>query len=89
MCPPTFFDVRERKNPYMHLPIDPVRAQQQWEILCRTLEQSGVKVETIDPVKDLEDMVFAANQVFVGCSEKIGNCRPAIMLITSAGIPVT
>jgi len=72
MCPPTFFDVRERKNPYMGLPVDPVRAQQQWDVLCRTLERSGVKVETIDPVKDLEDMVFAANQVFVGYSEKIG-----------------
>lgn len=72
MCPPTFFDVRERKNPYMRLPIDHGRAQQQWENLRRTLEESGVKVETIAPVRDLEDMVFAANQVFVGYSEKIG-----------------
>lgn len=72
MCPPTFFDVRERKNPYMRLPIDRVRAQQQWEALQRALEESGVTVETIAPVKDLEDMVFAANQVFVGYSDKIG-----------------
>ena len=72
MCPPIFFDVRERKNPYMRLPIDHVRAQQQWENLRRALEESGVKVETIAPVKDLEDMVFAANQVFVGYSERIG-----------------
>jgi N-dimethylarginine dimethylaminohydrolase len=72
MCPPTFFDVRERKNPYMRLPIDHVRAQHQWNNLRRALEQSGVKVEIIAPVKDLEDMVFAANQVFVGYSEKIG-----------------
>lgn len=72
MCPPTFFDVRERKNPYMRLPIDRVRAQHQWNNLRRALEQSGVKVEIIKPVKDLEDMVFAANQVFVGHSEKIG-----------------
>jgi len=73
MCPPTFFDVREVKNPYMRLPIDRVRAQHQWENLRRALEDAGVPVETIAPVKDLEDMVFAANQVFVGCSEKIGN----------------
>lgn len=72
MCPPTFFDVQERKNPYMRLPIDRARAQQQWENLRRTLEESGLKVETIAPVKELEDMVFAANQVFVGYSEKIG-----------------
>ena len=72
MCPPTYFDVRERKNPYMRLPIDRVRAQQQWDKLRRALEESGVKVEIIAPVKDLEDMVFAANQVFIGYSEKIG-----------------
>jgi N-dimethylarginine dimethylaminohydrolase len=72
MCPPTYFDVRERKNPYMRLPIDQVRAQHQWNNLRRALEESGVKVEVIAPVKDLEDMVFAANQVFVGYSEKIG-----------------
>ncbi len=72
MCPPTFFDVREIKNPYMRLPIDRVRAQQQWENLCRALESAGIQVETIAPVRDLEDMVFAANQVFVGHSDRIG-----------------
>jgi N-dimethylarginine dimethylaminohydrolase len=66
MCPPTFFDVREPKNPYMGLPIDRVRAQQQWENLRQSLCESGLKVELIDPVKDLDDMVFAANQIFVG-----------------------
>src|SRR5690349_16853090 len=59
MWPPMFFDVRERKNPYMRLPIDRSLAQQQWEGLRRSLEEAGVKVETIAPVKDLEDMVFA------------------------------
>jgi N-dimethylarginine dimethylaminohydrolase len=72
LCPPTFFDVTEPKNPYMRLPIDHVRAQHQWENLRHALEQSGLKVETIDPVKGLEDMVFAANQVFVGQHDKIG-----------------
>jgi len=72
MCPPTFFDVREVKNPYMRMPIDRVRAEQQWDNLRQTLERSGVNVETISPVRDLEDMVFAANQVFVGYSDKIG-----------------
>lgn len=72
LCPPTFFDVREVKNPFMRDPIDRGRAQQQWENLRRQLEQSGLTVETIDPVKDLEDMVFAANQVFVGYSDKVG-----------------
>jgi N-dimethylarginine dimethylaminohydrolase len=72
MCPPTFFDVREVKNPHMRLPIDRVRAQQQWENLRHTLQEGGAEVEVIPPVNDLEDMVFAANQVFIGCSEKTG-----------------
>ena len=66
MCPPTFFDVREAKNPHMGVPIDRVLAQQQWENLRRALQDSGLNVELIEPVKDLDDMVFAANQVFVG-----------------------
>jgi N-dimethylarginine dimethylaminohydrolase len=66
MCPPTFFDVREAKNPYMGQPVDRKKAQQQWDGLRRSLEDAGLKVELISPVKDLEDMVFAANQVFVG-----------------------
>jgi len=72
MCPPTFFDVREPKNPYMGLPIDRVRALQQWENLRRSLQDSGVKVELIDPVQDFDDMVFAANQVFVGEHRELG-----------------
>jgi N-dimethylarginine dimethylaminohydrolase len=66
MCPPTFFDVRESKNPYMGQAVDRAKAQLQWDGLRRSVEDSGLKVELIDPVKGLEDMVFAANQVFVG-----------------------
>jgi N-dimethylarginine dimethylaminohydrolase len=72
MCPPTFFDVREIKNPHMRLPIDRARAQQQWENLRDALTNVGVQVETVAPVKDLEDMVFAANPVFVGRSHATG-----------------
>jgi N-dimethylarginine dimethylaminohydrolase len=72
MCPPTFFDVREPKNPYMGRPIDPAKAQRQWEGLRRALEDAGVRVELIDPVKDLDDMVFAANQMFVGHHDRLG-----------------
>ena len=73
MCPPSFFDVQELKNPYMGQPIDRRRALQQWQSLCRTLEESGVGIETIEPIPGLEDMVFAANPVFVGHGEKVGN----------------
>lgn len=73
MCPPTFFDVREPKNPHMRLPVDKVRAQHQWENLRCSLQDAGLQVETIEPVQDLDDMVFAANQVFIGRHCQIGN----------------
>ena len=66
MCPPTFFDVREVKNPHMGQAVDHKKARQQWDALRASLEEAGLKVELIDPVQGLEDMVFAANQVFVG-----------------------
>lgn len=72
MCPPTFFDVREAKNPHMGAAIDRVLAHQQWDNLRRALQDSGIQVELIDPVKDLDDMVFAANQVFVGHHPTVG-----------------
>ena len=75
LCPPTYFEVRDVKNPYMKdgAAIDHAKAQQQWEALRSALKSSGVEVETIDPVKDLEDMVFSANQVFVGYHPRLGN----------------
>ena len=72
MCAPSFFEVREVKNPHMVSRVDHARAQQQWNNLLHELERSGVTVETIAPVKNLEDMVFAANQVFVGHHSEIG-----------------
>src|SRR5579863_9679617 len=68
LCPPNFFDVVDQKNPYMSkdFAVDRAKARKQWEALCGVLQQHGCEVVTIDPVKGLEDMVFAANQVFVG-----------------------
>jgi N-dimethylarginine dimethylaminohydrolase len=74
LCPPAYFDVVEQKNPYMseNSPIDREKARQQWQALCSALEHTGCQIETIDPVPGLEDMVFAANQVFVGFHADIG-----------------
>jgi N-dimethylarginine dimethylaminohydrolase len=72
MCRPTFFDVREQKNPHMGMPIDRVLAEHQWENLHRALLDAGLKVELIDPVETLDDMVFSANQVFVGEHRSLG-----------------
>jgi N-dimethylarginine dimethylaminohydrolase len=73
LCPPTFFEVRDRKNPYMRVPVDPLKARQQWDQLCAALQTAGLQLRLIDPVQDLEDMVFAANQTFVGHHGSIGN----------------
>jgi N-dimethylarginine dimethylaminohydrolase len=74
LCPPAFFDVIDRKNPYMskNTPVDRAEAHRQWQALRATLEAAGFEVETIAPVPGLEDMVFAANQVFVGFHENVG-----------------
>lgn len=75
LCPPTFFDVVDQKNPYMSRksPVDRFKARAQWQALFSALQQCGFEVETIDPAPGLEDMVFAANQVFVGYKDGIGN----------------
>jgi N-dimethylarginine dimethylaminohydrolase len=74
LCPPNYFDVVDQKNPYMSRDsaVDRVKARAQWEVLCSVLQQNGCEVETIEPVEGLEDMVFAANQVFVGAKEGYG-----------------
>ena len=78
LCPPHYFDVVDQKNPYMsrESAVDRVKARTQWETLCGVLQQNGCEVQTIDPVDGLEDMVFAANQVFVG--ERIGYGKFAV-----------
>jgi len=74
LCPPDYFDVVDQKNPYMSREsvVDRVKARTQWDALCSVLQQSGCEVETIAPVAGLEEMVFAANQVFVGQKEGYG-----------------
>jgi N-dimethylarginine dimethylaminohydrolase len=72
VCPPDYFDVVDEKNPYMSArsQVDRAKARTQWEKLCSVMQQNGCEIHIIDPVPGLEDMVFAANQVFVG--EKAG-----------------
>lgn len=74
LCPPDFFDVVDHKNPYMleRTAIDHEKARRQWRDFYSTLERIGCEAETIAPVPGLEDMVFAANQVFVGSHKEVG-----------------
>jgi N-dimethylarginine dimethylaminohydrolase len=68
MCPPAYYTVRDVKNPFMRADaaVDRTIAGQQWAALRDAFASVGVAPLTIDPVDDLEDMVFTANQVFVG-----------------------
>ena len=63
MCPPTYFDVQYRINPWMRPEegADLELAKRQWVDLRKTLEGLGHTVDVIDPVPGLPDMVFAAN----------------------------
>jgi len=67
-CPPSYFEIRDVKNPFMRgtEPVDVERARVQWDEVRRAFEEAGVATEVIPAVPDLEDMVFANNQVFVG-----------------------
>ena len=63
MCRPDHFEVSYAINPWMDpaRPVDRARAVQQWEGLRATYERLGHRVELIEPVPGLPDMVFAAN----------------------------
>jgi len=63
MCPPTFFGVAYRINPWMDpaRPVDPARASAQWERIAATYREAGHEVTAAEPVPGLPDMVFTAN----------------------------
>ena len=63
MCPPTFFAVRYRINPWMEpeVPVDVDRAVRQWRRLRDQLVSLGHRVEVMTPDPRLPDLVFTAN----------------------------
>lgn len=63
MCRPAHFAVVYAINPWMRpdLPVDRERAVRQWEVLRQTYLDLGHRVDLLDPVPGLPDMVFAAN----------------------------
>jgi N-dimethylarginine dimethylaminohydrolase len=66
ICPPEHYTVRDVKNPFMSLenPVNRDLAREQWKGFRATLERCDVEIQQIEPIEDLEDMVFTANQVF-------------------------
>lgn len=63
MCRPSHFDVTYAINPWMDpaVAVDTSRAVSQWETLRRTYLSLGHRVDLIEPIAGLPDMVFAAN----------------------------
>lgn len=69
MCPPQYFSVVDVKNPHMEGNVgrvDAARAGEQWDEVLAAFTASGIDVAMIEPLADCEDMVFCANQTFVG-----------------------
>jgi len=75
MCPPTFFDVRYVINPWMTpgSPVDRRRAVAQWSGLVASYRASGHRVDLLEPVEGLPDLVFTAN----GATVLDGHVLPA------------
>jgi N-dimethylarginine dimethylaminohydrolase len=63
MCRPTYFTVDYAINPWMDptVPVDRDLAVAQWERLRACYLDLGHVVETIEPLPELPDMVYAAN----------------------------
>ncbi|MBI4376992.1 MAG: hypothetical protein HY549_11145 [Elusimicrobia bacterium] len=74
MCPPDFYDVKEVHNPFMvgHVgAINKTIARRQWDEVKAAFEEAGKPISLIDPVPGLEDMVFCANQTFIGLNPRM------------------
>src|SRR5438105_150018 len=66
MCRPTYYTVEHVYNSWM-MPgtVDTKLAIKQWEFLVNVYKQLGIRVEVIDQVKGIHDMVFATDQGIV------------------------
>jgi N-dimethylarginine dimethylaminohydrolase len=63
MCPPTYFDVIYSINPWMDpaRSVDRVLALRQWSGLVDAYRATGHRVDLLEPLPGMPDMVFAAN----------------------------
>lgn len=63
MCEPEYFTIAYEINPWMNLAnqVDQRLALKQWLNLQKTYKELGCKVVTIEPDKNVPDLVFTAN----------------------------
>ena len=62
MCPPTYYAIEYKINPWMVTQVNGKTAEKQWQKLRDTFVNLNMKVSLIEPVKHLPDMVFTADQ---------------------------
>ena len=67
MCPPKYYGIEYEINPWMNCDrgADPHQAADQWEALRQLLLDCGARIELVDPVEGLPDMVFTANAALI------------------------
>lgn len=68
MCPPRYFTVAYAINPWMAEapPCDVELARVQWDCLYEAMiRKAGARVELLEPVEGLPDLVFTANAAFI------------------------
>jgi N-dimethylarginine dimethylaminohydrolase len=75
MCPPTYFDVTYSINPWMDpsRQVDRALAVRQWSGLIDAYRSTGHRVDLLEPLPNLPDMVYAAN----GATVVDGHTLPA------------
>lgn len=62
MCPPTYYAIEYKINPWMTSQVNLKKAAAQWEKLKTAFVNLNMKVSLIEPIKHLPDMVFTADQ---------------------------
>ena len=87
VCPPTYFDVVDVKNPFMAGKagsVDRDEAARQFESLCSAFERAGLKTERLAAQPGCEDMVFCATTALLGVDgDGRKTCVPARMTFES------
>ena len=67
MCPPDYYGIHYEINAWMNTQRQSVHATavEQWNDLKKLLTATGAKVELLEPVNGLPDLVFTANAALV------------------------
>jgi len=74
MCPPDHYEGRDERNPFAAGHVGRINrhlARKQWQEVCDAFSACGLKVSLMPALPGLADMVFCANQTFVGLTQKM------------------